>query len=250
MEDMRRKVHHDAYIASSDECQQLPPKVYQNIDVELQPSSRKIYNKMEKDFLVSLGDGVKITAPIILTKMLRLSQITGGFITDENSLPHPIGAEKIFVIKELLTNYTYPDRKVVVFARFLPEIERIKQAAREVHLEASVLTGEVPIAKRDEEIDLFQKDPSRKVLIAQIATGGLGIDLTAAQTVIFYSYDFDYGHYEQACKRVHRHGQKKKTLFLHLVAKDTIDEVVFKALQDKADLSQLIIQYKKMRQQS
>jgi SNF2 family DNA or RNA helicase len=249
MDHLRREVHHDAYICSADECLQLPPKVFQNIDVELQPNARKIYNKMEKDFLVSLADGAKITAPIVLTKMLRLSQITGGFITDESSLPHPIGAEKIFVLKELLTNYTYPDRKVVVFARFLPEIERIKQAAREVHLEPSVLVGGMNPTKWDLEVDTFQNDPRRKVLIAQIATGGVSIDLTAARTVIYYSYDFDYAHYDQSWHRVHRHGQKQKTLFLHLVMKDTIDEVVFKSLQEKKDLSQLIVEYKRKKEE-
>src|SRR4030042_55639 len=98
MDHLRREVHHDAYICSADECLQLPPKVFQNIDIELQPNARKIYNKMEKDFLVSLADGAKITAPIVLTKMLRLSKITGRFISNQSSLPHPIGAEKIFAL--------------------------------------------------------------------------------------------------------------------------------------------------------
>lgn len=247
LDDLRRKVHHDAYIASKEECLDLPETVYQNIEVELEESTRKMYDRMEKDFVLIFKGGESATAPIILTKMLRLSQITGGFITDDQGVSRQIGSEKLRSMKDLLEVYTYPSRKIVVFARFLREIHEVTRIARQSALNPVTYTGETLPDKRDEVIQKFHTDPTCKVFIAQIATGGLGIDLTAAETTIFYSLDFDLGHYIQACDRVHRMGQIRKVLYLHLVAKNTIDEVVSQALQTKEDLAELVIEYVKRR---
>lgn len=243
LDDIRRKVHHDAYFATKDECLDLPETVYQDIEVELETRLRKQYNEMERDFCLILQRGEVITAPIILTKMLRLSQLTGGFITDEAGVNHRVGSEKLHVIKDLLETYTYPARKVVVFARFLWEIHNITRIASECMLYPVVFTGEVPADKRDGLLRTFHEDPKCKVFIAQIATGGLGISLTAAQTAIFYSLDFDLGHYIQACDRLHRIGQANKVLYLHITAQETIDTIVSEALRTKQDLAELVTKY-------
>lgn len=243
LEDLRHKVRHNAYIASKEECLDLPETVYQNIEVELTETTREMYDRMEKDFLLLFGEGQSATAPIILTKMLRLSQITGGFVTNDQHVDHQIGSEKLQHIKDLLSVYTYPSRKIVVFARFLWEIKQIATMAKQVMLDPIVFTGETPVGQRDAVIQTFQTDPAHKLFIAQIATGGLSIDLTAAETVIFYSLDYDLGHYIQASDRVHRMGQLKKVLYLHLIAKDTIDEVVCEALQTKGDLADIVVEY-------
>lgn len=245
LDDIRRKVHHDAYLASKEECLTLPETLYQNIQIELTPGTKRLYEKMENDFCISLASGEIASAPIILTKMLRLSQLTGGFITDEHGVNHQVGSEKLHSIKELLDLYTYPDKKIVVFARFLWEIQQIIKAGKETGIGCVEFTGNTPVEHRESIIRNFHEDPHCKVFVAQIATGGLGISLTAAQTVIFYSLDFDLGHYIQACDRVHRMGQTKKVLYLHLVVQDTIDTIICRALQNKEDLAELIVSYAK-----
>ena len=246
LEHLRRIVAKDSYIISADECLSLPPRTYQDVEVELQPSSRKIYDKMEKDFFVDLGNGANVNAPIVLTKLLRLSQITGGFVVDQDTMPHAIGTEKLFALRELLQNYTYPDRKVVVFCRFLWEIEQIATMCRENHMKAVTLTGDLSKTERDKSIDMFREDPKTLVFIAQISIGSLGIDLSKSPIAIFYSRDFDYGHYTQACDRIIC--KRQKALYIHLVAKNTTDELdIGRSLVTKEDLSNKILEYKRRR---
>ena len=90
-------------------------------------------------------------------------------------------------------------------------------------------------------IDAFQTDPAVRVFVGQIATAGLGITLTAASTMIFYSLDYSMSNYEQTRARIHRVGQKQPCTYIHLVARGTIDEKVLKALRDKANLAKSLV---------
>jgi SNF2 family DNA or RNA helicase len=200
---------------------------------------------MEKNSFTEIGNS-KASAPIVLSKMLRLSQITGGFIVDQEQISHQVGTEKILALKELLQTYTYPARKVVVFARFLWEIDRIVQACRELHLPAEVLSGSIPTTARDKAIDRFRDDPKCLAFIAQIATGSLGIDLSKAPIAIFYSRDYDYGHYTQSCDRIIC--KEQKALYLHIIAKNTVDELeIGRVLMDKETFSDAIVEYRRRR---
>ena len=130
-------------------------------------------------------------------------------------------------------------RKVVVIARFLPEIHAIEKLLEKKGLRYSVIHGGV--ADRPAQIEAFQNDPAVRVFVGQIATAGLGITLTAASTMIFYSLDYSMSNYEQTRARIHRVGQKHPCTYIHLVAKGTVDEKVLKALQDKANLAKALV---------
>ena len=94
---------------------------------------------------------------------------------------------------------------------------------------------------RAAQIDAFQNDPAVRVFVGQIATAGLGITLTAASTMIFYSLDYSMSNYEQTRARIYRVGQKQPCTYIHLVARGTIDEKVLKALRDKANLAKALV---------
>ena len=101
------------------------------------------------------------------------------------------------------------------------------------------ISGE--IRDRDEQIAAFQNDPDVPVFIGQIATAGLGITLTAASLMVFYSLDYSMSNYEQTRARIHRVGQKNECTYIHLVARGTVDEKVLKALHDKANLAKSLV---------
>ena len=101
------------------------------------------------------------------------------------------------------------------------------------------ISGE--IRDRDEQIAAFQDDPEVPVFIGQIATAGLGITLTAASLMVFYSLDYSMSNYEQTRARIHRVGQKNECTYIHLVARGTVDEKVLKALHDKANLAKSLV---------
>ena len=128
---------------------------------------------------------------------------------------------------------------MVVIARFLPEIHAIEKLLEKKGLRYSVIHGGV--TDRPAQIEAFQNDPAVRVFIGQIATAGLGITLTAASTMIFYSLDYSMSNYEQTRARIHRVGQKHPCTYIHLAARGTIDEKVLKALRDKADLAKALV---------
>ena len=103
----------------------------------------------------------------------------------------------------------------------------------------SLISGD--IRDRDEQVRRFQTDPDTTVFVGQIATAGLGITLTAADTMVFYSLDYSMSNFEQAKARIHRVGQRNPCTYLYLVASNTVDEKVLQALRDKADLARVLI---------
>jgi SNF2 family DNA or RNA helicase len=106
-------------------------------------------------------------------------------------------------------------------------------------IQYSVISGE--IKDRDDQVRRFQEDPDTTVFIGQIATAGLGITLTAADTMVFYSLDYSMSNFEQAKARIHRVGQRNPCTYIYLVAASTVDEKVLQALRDKADLARNLI---------
>ncbi len=88
---------------------------------------------------------------------------------------------------------------------------------------------------------IFQTDPECKVFVGQLQTTGMGLTLTAASVAIYYSLDYSYANYQQSRARIHRIGQTKKTLYIHIVAKDTIDGKIMDALKQKADIAKLLV---------
>lgn len=148
-----------------------------------------------------------MTATNILTRLLRLSQLTGGFIgNDETAAVEQVSAAKLAVLEDILESAIQEERKLVVIARFLPEICAICRLIEKKGLRYSIITGAVK--NRDEQVAQFQNDPEVPVFIGRVATAGLGITLTAASTMVFYSMDYSMSNYEQTKARIHRVGQR------------------------------------------
>ena len=126
-----------------------------------------------------------------------------------------------------------------MIARFVPEMDAIEQLLEKKGIGYATVRGGVK--DRPEEIRRFQEDSDCKVFIGQIAAAGLGITLTAASTMVFYSMDYSMSNFEQAKARIHRVSQKNDCLYIYLVAKGTVDRKVLKALRDKVDLAKLLV---------
>jgi SNF2 family DNA or RNA helicase len=94
---------------------------------------------------------------------------------------------------------------------------------------------------RQEQVSRFQYDPDCMVFVGQIATAGLGITLTAASTMVFYSLDYSMSNFEQTKARIHRVGQKNGCTYIYLIAKGTVDSKILTALRNKADLAKMLI---------
>lgn len=237
--ELKEKIHSIAFRATKSDCLDLPETTDIVRSVELEPNAMNIYKHLVKDSFAELSRG-EVTATNILTKILRLSQLTGGFLgDDEGKKIHQISTAKLGALEDIVDEVTSSGKKLVVIARFIPEIEAITDLLSKKKLKFSLITGN--IKNRSEQIEQFQNDSDVLVFVGQIATAGLGITLTAASTMVFYSLDYSMSNFEQAKARIHRTGQKENCTYIYLIAKNTVDEKVLKALKKKYDLASSII---------
>jgi SNF2 family DNA or RNA helicase len=241
MDELTSKAHSVAYRITKEEALDLPEQIFLNRYCELEPTARKIYDTVVKESYAELMDG-EITATNVLTKLMRLSQIAGGHVKDDEGRMQVISKSKLNELKDIMEDVIIDNKKkLVIFARFIPEIESIKSLAREMDIRYSYITGEIKTEERSEMCSKFQNDNDIKLFIAQIQTAGLGITLTAADTAVFYSLDFNYANYSQAIARTHRIGQKNTCTYINLIATETVDEKILKALESKQDIAKNIV---------
>jgi SNF2 family DNA or RNA helicase len=207
--------------------------------VGLERETLTLYHELVQDSMIQLREG-EVTATNVLTRLLRLSQLTGGFLCqDDSDRPVSVSNAKLNALSDIVDSAAEDDRKLVIIARFLPEIDAILRMLEKKRINYSVISGE--IKDRDEQVRRFQTDPDVTVFVGQIATAGMGITLTAADTMVFYSLDYSMSNFEQAKARIHRVGQRNPCTYLYLVAAGTVDEKVLQALIDKADLARVLI---------
>lgn len=241
MDELTSKAHSVAYRITKEEALDLPEQIFLNRYCELESTARKIYDTVVKESYAELMDG-KITATNVLTKLMRLSQIAGGHVKDDEGRMQVISKSKLNELKDIMEDVIIDNKKkLVIFARFIPEIESIKSLAREMDISYSYIAGEIKTEERSKMCSKFQNDNNIKLFIAQIQTAGLGITLTAADTAVFYSLDFNYANYSQAIARTHRIGQKNTCTYINLIATETVDEKILKALESKQDIAKNIV---------
>lgn len=244
MDELTDLAHSIAYRITKKEALDLPEAVDQTLFCELEPEARKLYKKLAREKAAEIEGDKQITTPEIIVKLLRLSQIAGGYVkADEDEQLTQVSKAKIKVCTETVTDLLDEGRKVVLFARFTAEIDDLCNMAENLVGEGGyrAIHGAVPSADRGAAVNDFQTDDSVKIFIAQIQTAGLGITLTAADTAIFYSMDYSYANYAQAKARIHRIGQKNCCTYIHLLAAGTVDEQVLAALENKRDLAADIV---------
>ena len=237
--------HSVAFRIRIDEAVELPEFVEEIRPVKLEKKAQQIYDGIDKDSFAELMSG-EVTARNVLTRLLRLSQCTGGFIRDdEGGDVQEVSKAKLEALEDIIDGCMEEGKKVVVFARFVPEIDSIARMLQKKKIGYALIKGDV--TDRAEQVDAFQNDPDTKVFIGQLQTTGMGLTLTAGAVAVYYSLDFSYANYEQSRARIRRIGQTKRGVYIHLVCKDTIDEKVMAALKQKADVSKLLVDdYKKL----
>lgn len=237
-----KKAHSIAFRVTKDEALDLPEFTDQSLYCELEPDTMRAYKSMVKDSVAEISASSEITAANVLSRLLRLSQMAGGFVNDEDGKVHKVSSAKLNLLDECLDDLLAVEgKKVVIFARFIPEMAAIEELVKGKGVGYCRIAGDVQMAQRGEEVKRFQTDPAARVFIAQIASAGLGITLTAADTAIFYSLDYSFANYDQCRCRTHRLGQKNKCTYIHLVAVGTVDTKVMAALKEKRSVATQVV---------
>ena len=247
MDELIRKEHSIAYRVTKEEAVDLPEQTFENRIVALGKKERGIYNQLKRDSVAQLEGGGQVTATTVLTRLLRLQQFTGGFLVeDEATRPQLVSRGKLDALSDILHDYVLEGRKkLVIFARFIPEVMEIIKLTGDMLGKAGKrcvsIYGDIPKEQRGDIVRQFQTDPDTMVIVGQIDTLGVGVTLTAADTCVYYSVNWNYATYEQSLSRIHRLGQKHPCLYIHLITEKTVDETVMKALARKEDLAKTVV---------
>lgn len=241
LKSLRARVDPFIFIAKKEDCLDLPKRTHEVVPVDLR-KSRRVYEQMARDSIVEFEDGTVSEAPIVLTRLLRLSQITGGYTRTDDGQYQPVGTEKQEAFANLISEFQEQERtKIVVFVRFLNELRDAAYVCAEHGYRVLPFYGKVSPRKRTQRIAEFDETDKPTAFVAQIQAGSLGISLTAASEAIFYSHTYDYAEFAQACDRLHRIGQRRAVTYYHLLARDTVDEAVWLALKTKRNIAELVM---------
>lgn len=247
MDELIRKEHSIAYRVTKEEAVDLPEQTFENRIVALGKKERGIYNQLKRDSVAQLEGGGQVTATTVLTRLLRLQQFTGGFLVeDEATKPQLVSRGKLDALADILHDYVLEGRKkLVIFARFIPEVMEIIKLTGDMLGKAGKqcvsIYGDIPKEQRGEIVRQFQTGLDTMAFVGQIDTAGTGITLTAADTCVYYSVNFNYATYSQSLSRIHRIGQKNRCTYIHLVTEKTVDETILKALARKEDLAKTVV---------
>jgi len=238
-----KKEHSIAYRVTKEEALDLPEQTFLTRYISLEGKAKTLYDQIKRDSFAELENGGQITATTVLTKLLRLQQFTGGFIqTDGGNKPELVFKGKLDALEDILDDYVVDaGKKLVIFCLFRPEIDLIQNLLEKKKIRYCSIYGDIKIDDRGDIVKDFQTNPETKVFLAQIDTAGLGITLTAADTCVYYSVNFNYAAYSQSLARIHRIGQRNTCTYIHLVVEKTIDNTVLKALAKKEDLAKTVV---------
>ena len=228
-----------SYRVLKEECLDLPEKIYMKREIELSPEQKKIYKQMKEEALATLN-GKQITTMTVLTQLMRLQQITCGHFVADDGTTQEIKSNRLNELMDILDEV---EGKSIIWAHWQKDINIIKAALIKKYGPCSVVDyyGLTPQDQRQSNIKKFQDDPRYRFFVGTPSTGGYGITLTAANTVIYYSNGYDLEKRLQSEDRAHRIGQKKSVTYVDILAEETVDEKIVKSLRKKINIASKVM---------
>ena len=230
-----------SYRVLKEDCLDLPEKVFTKRLVELTPEQDKAYKQMKQMALAMLDNGEVMTTVNVMTQLMRLHQITCGHFKADDGTTTALKNNRMDALLQLLEE---TDGKVIIWANYREDIKNIVAALKKAYGDASTVEyhGGVDPTLRQKHIALFQekKGPTR-YFVGNAQTGGYGITLTAANTVVYYSNSYDLEKRLQSEDRAHRIGQTGSVTYVDLIAENTVDDKIVKSLRNKINIANEIM---------
>ena len=222
-----------------EDCLDLPDKIYMKRNIKLSPDQFKLYKQM-KDQAIAMLNGKVTSTMTVLTQLMRLHQITCGHFTADDGSTQAIANNRIGELMDVLEEI---EGKAIIWAHYQYDIVNIIKNVVKKYGEGSIVDyyGLTPQEERQPNIKKFQSDPGCRFMVGTPSTGGYGITLTAANTVIYYSNGYDLEKRLQSEDRAHRIGQQKPVTYVDLICDDTVDEKIVKALRKKINIASEVL---------
>lgn len=242
IEDFNQHIKVWSVQARAEDCIDLPPLITTEVEVELAPDQARSYETMRKHFITEVN-GQVVAAPLAITKTLRMQQILTGFISDTGGEPTFFKENpRLKATVELAHDLAEQGEKVIIWTNFKATYPMLAKALGED--DCVFLTGEQSEKEKNENIEVFCRG-DKKYCIANPQAAGLGVNLTEAGCSIYYSRNYSLEQFLQSQARNFRGGSTmhKCVRHYHMVARNTLDEVVLKALDGKENLAEAILRW-------
>ena len=235
LQELELKIKQFATRIRKDECLDLKPKVRQKRYIELDGEGKKIYEKLRTTALAIVEDST-ISFSNKLTEIIKLHQVCNGFTKDDEGQILQLHKSKLLALEETLEE---TDGKVIIWANYIYNIEEIIKFIEKKYGKKSVVSiyGAVDVQTRKEAVRRMQEDPETRFLVGNPTTGGFGLTLTAVNTVIYFSNNYNLEVRKQSEDRAHRMGQKGTVVYIDIVARNTLDEAIMKSLTSKGQIA-------------
>ena len=233
--ELSETVKNFSYRVLKEDCLDLPPKNFIKRHITLTPAQKKLYEQMKKAAMAVLN-GKVTTTMTVLTQLMRLHQITCGHFTADDGSVQEVESNRL---NELMSILEETEGKAIIWANYQRDVAQIIEHIEKKYGKGSIVDyyGLTPQEERQENIKRFQNGDDCRFIVGTTQTGGYGITLTAASTMIYYSNGYDLEKRLQSEARIDRIGQTKPMTYIDLVAEDTIDIKVQKALRAKMNIA-------------
>jgi SNF2 family DNA or RNA helicase len=234
--ELSEKLKPFSYRVLKDDCLDLPKKTYTKRIIELTDEQKKVYKTMKQQAIAFLN-GKMITTATVITQMMRLHQITCGHFKSDDGTIQTIKNNRIDQLMEVLEEM---EGKAVIWAHYRYDIKNIVETVSKKYGENSVVTyyGDTSTDDRQKAIKKIQ-DPKSPVrfIVGTPQTGGYGITLTGASTMIYYSNGYDLEKRQQSEARIDRIGQEKPMTYIDIIAEGTVDDKIVQSLRKKVNIA-------------
>ena len=221
------------------DCLDLPDKTFIKHSVELTKEQKKVYEQMKKEAIAFLDGKMQSTATV-MTQLMRLHQITCGHFTADDGTIKDLPCSRLTELMNILENV---EGKAIIWSHYTHDVKRIIAKIKEVYGDDAVVDyfGETESDQRSINIKKFQTDDKCRFFVGTTSTGGYGITLTAGSTMVYFSNGYDLEKRQQSEARIDRIGQTEKMTYIDIMAQDTIDERIVKALREKVNIANQIM---------
>lgn len=245
LDEMQDIMGQRATVVRKEDALDLPPVTDIVIPVHLSSSEQRAYDAMKASLAVQLDSGALASAPNRLAQLMRLRQITSGYLPDDAGVLTVLGDSKVRVIRSIVHDTLAGEHRVVVFAHFRHEIAALERALAEPGTEVLSITGDTPSADRTaHRLRFGSGDPARLILLAQVKTMSLAVnELVTASHAVFASLPNQRDDIEQARARLDRQGQTRPVTIWSAIAPRTVDDVLLQSYRDRTDLESAMLRH-------
>lgn len=240
LDELTRNIDTFSYRVLKKDCLDLPDKIYTARYVTLTDEQIDMYNALKDEAMIWFEDGEMVSAPAVITQMLRIQQVLSGHLKTDDGEMRYFKSNRMDALKEIMDEH---DGKAIIWSRFRHDIVEITKMLNKEYGEgcAAAYYGDTTDEQRNRIVQDFQRDTKLKYFVGNPATAGYGLTLTEANLVVYYANDFNLETRIQSEDRAHRIGQKNNVTYIDLISEGTIDEKIVEALRAKIDIGAKVL---------